>query len=268
MRKVKKLLRTFGILLGSLYLLALAALYFGQEFFLFHPERLEQDHVFSFEGDYEELWFDSAEGGRVNALLFKASPSKGVVLHLHGNGGSIQRTGNYHGIFNEQGYDLLTIDYRTFGKSTGKRSKEGFLEDAEAAYAYLLTHYPEEKIHLYGQSLGTGIATPLAAAHNPRSLSLEAPYTAIADVAQGNFPIFPVRPLLKFRFETFESISRVQCPVLVFHGTKDAVIPYQHGEKVAAAAPNGRLVTLHGEGHRELILHPQLQSELFKHLAQ
>lgn len=266
MRRIRKLLRNLVLFAGFIYLLGLAGLYFGQEYFLFHPETLSQDHAFSFEGEFEEIWLDTPDGARINGLHFKAAQSKGAVLHLHGNGGSIQSSGNYHQTFTAQGLDFLAIDYRSFGKSTGERSVEGFIADAEAAYQYLLQHFPENQIRIYGQSLGTGIATPLAAAHAPHSLSLEAPYTSIADISASRFPIFPVRPLLRYPFECIESIQQVRCPVFVFHGTQDDVIPIEHGQTVAAAAAEATFFPLEGATHKRLLENPSLREPLFKHL--
>ena len=265
MKWLWKWTRRLLFLVAALYLIGLGALYFGQEFFIFRPETLDESFAFQFEDPYEEIWLETADGAQVNALHFKSDSSKGVLLHLHGNGGCLQRTASIYKAFTDQNLDFFAIDYRTYGKSTGDRSVEGFIADAEAAYSFLKDRHPENQIRVYGQSLGTGIATAIAAAHSPHSLTLEAPYTAIADVAAGDFPIFPVRPLLKYPFECIETIPRVNCPVLVFHGTNDRTIPYWQGKKVAESAPNGTLATMIGEGHRlsSIVIH---HPDLFPHL--
>lgn len=265
MRKVRKLFRNLLIVSAILYLLGLAGLYFGQEFFIFRPEKLAPSHAFAFQDDFEEVWLEAKDGAQVNALHFKTDSSKGVLLHLHGNGGNLQRTAGIYAYFAELDLDFFAIDYRSYGKSSGERSVEGFIADAEAAYTHLLGQYPESEIRVYGQSLGSGIATSIAAKHSPHSLTLEAPYTTIADVAAGNFPIFPVRPLLKYPFECIETIPQVTCPVMVFHGTNDGTIPYRFGKQVAEAAPNGQLVTIGNAGHRlagHVMAHPKLISHL------
>ena len=92
-------------------------------------------------------------------------------------------------------YDVLVLDYRKFGKSTGNWSEENFINDAQYVYNELKKNYKENEIVIYGRSIGTGIATQLAANNQPKALILETPYYNIEDLAKRMLPIFPVKYL-------------------------------------------------------------------------
>ena len=139
-----------------------ASLYFFQEKLLFLPTKLEQDYKFQFNYPFEELFLKTDEEAVINAIHFKVKKPKGVILYFHGNAGDLSRWGNITEYFVDKDYDVLVMDYRTYGKSTGKLSEDAFYKDAQFCYDYLLKQYSEEDISLYGRSLGTGIASYLA----------------------------------------------------------------------------------------------------------
>ena len=134
-------------------------------------------------------------------------------------------------------------------------SEQGFYDDAEYCYNYLLKSYSEEDILLYGRSLGTGIATYLASKYQPKQLILETPYYSILDVAKYRFPIFPLKALLKYEFPSNEFITTVNCPIMMFHGTDDSIIPYSSAQKLKSVAPENKtkFITIEGGGHNNLI---------------
>lgn len=232
-----------------------ASLYFLQEKILFLPTTLAQDYQYDFRYPFEELFFETAENISINALHFKVENPKGVILYFHGNAGDLSRWGIIGEHFVSLDYDVLIMDYRTYGKSKGKLSEQGFYDDAEFCYNYLLKSYSEKDILLYGRSLGTGIATYLASKHQPKHLILETPYYSILDVAKHRFPIFPVRFLLKYEFPSNEFITSVKCPITMFHGTADSVIPYSSAQKLNSVAPKEQttFITINDGNHNNLI---------------
>ena len=250
-RRLKRVLKFLLVL----YIMIGASLYFLQEKILFLPSTLAQDFQYEFRYPFEELFFQTSEDVSINAIHFKTENPKGVILYFHGNAGDLSRWGIIGEHFVSQNYDVLIMDYRTYGKSKGKLSEQGFYDDAQFCYDYLLKQYSEEDIVLYGRSLGTGIATYLASKHQPNQLILETPYYSILDVAKLRFPLFPVTALLKYEFPTNEFITSVKCPITMFHGTDDKVIPYSSAEKLKSVAPsdNTSFVTIDGGGHNNLI---------------
>lgn len=249
-RKLSKALKVLCIL----YVMITAALYFLQEKILFLPTELPQDYSYSFEYPFEELFLSPENGVSINALHFKAESPKGVILYFHGNAGDLSRWGTIAQHFVYLGYDVFIMDYRTYGKSTGPLNEQSFYDDAHYCYKFLLEQYPEEQIVVYGRSLGTGMATYLASKHQPKQLILETPYHSILDVAQHRFPLLPVSLLLKYKFPSYDYISDVDCPITIFHGTDDSVVPYSSAQKLKSLAPSGtEFVTIDGGGHNNLI---------------
>jgi len=232
-----------------------ASLYFLQEKILFLPTTLAQDYQYEFRYPFEELFFKTKENVSINALHFKVENPKGVILYFHGNAGDLSRWGIIGEHFVSLNYDVLIMDYRTYGKSRGKLSEQGFYEDADFCYDYLLKSYSEEDIVLYGRSIGTGIAVYLASKHQPKKLILETPYYSILDLAKQRFPIFPVKTLLKYEFPSNEFITTVNCPITIFHGTDDSVIPYRSAQKLKSVAPQSKIsfITIEGGDHNNLI---------------
>ncbi|MFT6841764.1 MAG: fermentation-respiration switch protein FrsA (DUF1100 family) [Psychroserpens sp.] len=250
----KRLNKVFKILL-ILYLMISTLLYFLQEKLLFFPTELAQDYQYQFAYPFEELFLKPSENVSINAIHFKTEHPKGVILYFHGNAGDLSRWGLISQFFVAKEYDVLIMDYRTYGKSKGKLSEQAFYEDAQYCYDYLLKQYSESSITIYGRSLGTGISTFLASKNNPKQLVLETPYYSILDVAKNRFPVFPVSSLLKYKFPSNEFILDVKCPITMFHGTDDSVVPYSSAEKLEAVVLKNKamLITIDSGSHNNLI---------------
>ncbi|WP_229719278.1 alpha/beta hydrolase [Winogradskyella schleiferi] len=252
-----------------------SALYFFQEKLLFLPTTLEQDYNYQFNHNFEELFLKTDENTTINALHFKLenpkaclSDRQGVILYFHGNAGDLSRWGTIAEYFVDLNYDVLIMDYRTYGKSTGKLSEAALYSDAQFCYDYLLNHYAEKQITLHGRSLGTGIASYLASKNNPKQLILETPYYSILDVAKDRFPILPVKQLLKYHFPTHQYLLKTKCPITIIHGTDDGVVPYASGKKLSELhIENLNFITVEGAGHNNLIefedYHKTIKAVLF-----
>ena len=209
-----------------------ASLYFFQEKLIFRPTILPQDFTFSFSKPFEELFLEADDGATINAIHFKAENPKGVILYFHGNAGDLSRWGKITEFFVEKDYDVFVMDYRTYGKSKGVLSEQALYSDAQMCYNYVLERYQEKEIIVYGRSLGTGMATYLASNNNPKQLILETPFYSLTDVARDKFSLFTIKKLLRYDFPSFKYVQNVSCPISIFHGTNDSVIPYALGEKL------------------------------------
>ncbi|QLG47031.1 alpha/beta hydrolase [Costertonia aggregata] len=255
MRRFKKIARNLLIF----YLLITVMLYFLQEKLIFLPSKLPQDYQYSFAVPHHEFNLTAPDGAVLNGLHFKGTAPKGVLLYFHGNAGDLSRWGEIAQFFVQQGYDVIIMDYRTYGKSTGKLSEAALHADAQLFYAYALKTYDEKAITLYGRSLGTGIATQLASTNAPKQLILETPYYSLVDVAKSRFPFLPVDLLMKYKLKSHEFMNGVTCPVVVFHGTDDAIVPYASGQSLYEAVPHAQkqIFTIKGGGHNNLIEFPE-----------
>ncbi len=238
-------------------LIAITALsviaYFIQEKLIFKPEKLKQDFQFKYDAPFREYFFDIGPGVRINGLHFFRDKSKGLILYFHGNTRSIKGWAKYAKDFYRYDYDVVLLDYRGFGKSTGKRSEKEMLSDMQFVYDRLKEKYAEDSLIVYGRSMGSGFASKLACDNNPRYLILDAPYFNFLRVIERFLPILPVRIVLRFHLRTDLWLPKVKCHTYILHGTKDRLIPIRHSE--ALQKINSQKITLiriHGGAHNNL----------------
>lgn len=238
-----------------IYLVVSILLYYLQDFLLFKPEKLPQDFQFAYERQQtKEYNLKTRDGAVINGLrFFPEGESKGVVLYLKGNSKSIKGWGKFAVDFTRHGYNVLMIDYRGFGKSTGKRSQKAMKRDLQKVYNRLKDKVSEENIILYGRSLGSGFAAKLASMNNPKLLILDAPYYSLTKVTARYAPFMPLSLLMKYPLPTYKWLKYVQCPIHIIHGTNDKLIPYKTSIKLSKV--NAKRTTLHtviGGGHKNL----------------
>lgn len=238
--------------IGGLVLLSVI-IYFIQEKLIFKPEKLRQDFVYKYDVPFEELFFDIAPGVRINGLHFKVDNPLGLVLYFHGNSRSIKGWAKYAKDFYRYNYDVVLVDYRGFGKSTGKRNEKDMLNDMQFVYAELAAKYHENHIIVYGRSLGSGFAAKVASDNMPRYLILDAPYFSFRKAVERFLPMLPMRLVLRFHMRTDKWITKVNCHTYILHGTKDWLIPINNSEKLQALNPRKiTLIRIHGGGHNNL----------------
>jgi pimeloyl-ACP methyl ester carboxylesterase len=224
-----------------------------QDKFIFKPEKLNADFQFKYDVPFKEVNFDVAPGVRINGLHFFREDTKGIVLYFHGNTRSIKGWAKYARDFYRYNYDVVLVDYRGFGKSTGKRGEKDMLQDMQFVYEKLEAAYGEENLLVYGRSLGSGFATKLATDNHPRYLILDAPYYNFKKVIERFLPFLPVKLLLRYQLRTDKWILKVKCPVYIIHGTKDWLIPITHSEALQKLNPRRiTLIRIHGAGHNNL----------------
>ena len=231
---MKKLIR---IVLGlvALYALLVLGFYFFQEKLLFRPTTLPATHTFNFDVPFVEVNIPVANEVNLNGLYFKAENPKGVILYLHGNGGSIAGWGQVVSPWTFYGYDILLVDYRGYGKSGGTISNEAQLyADAVQCYDYLKTNFTDQQIVVYGRSIGSGVAAGLLAQRTPKMAIMEAPFYELYDAVISKVKIFPPAFIMRYKMPSYQHLAQVTCPVHVIHGTADAVVPYLSGRQLYA----------------------------------
>ncbi|MEM0934101.1 MAG: alpha/beta fold hydrolase [Bacteroidota bacterium] len=229
-------------------------LYIFQDYFLFRPEKLDKDFQFHYKNqEIEEYNVETRDGALINGLHFKAKNPKGVVFYLKGNSQSIKGWGKFAVDFTRNGYDVIMVDYRGFGKSTGRRTQKAVKRDMQIVYNQIKKRVPEKYIILYGRSLGSGFATKLASMNEPRMLILDAPYYSLSKVAKKYIPFMPLSLLMKFPMPTYKWLKYVKCPIHILHGTDDRLIPYKTSVKLSKINPKRtKLHTVIGGGHKDL----------------
>lgn len=243
-----------GIIIISLYIVISVLLYYLQDYFLFKPEKLPEDFQFYYENqEIEEYNIETRDGAVLNGLHFKIENPKGVVLYLKGNSKSIKGWGKFAVDFTRNDYEVVMLDYRGFGKSTGRRTQKALKRDLQLVYDKIKSQVDEKYIILYGRSLGSGLATKLASINNPRMLILDAPYYSLTKVAARYAPFMPLSWLIKYPLPTYKWLKYVRCPIHIIHGTDDKLIPYKTSVKLSHINPErSRLYSVIGGGHKNL----------------
>ncbi len=250
------IINTLTIILGglaALYLLTALVLYLIQEKFIFFPTKLSPNYKFSQFENAREIYLTRENGLQLHALYFSAPKPKGILLYFHGNKGAVDDWGDAATDFTQLGYDLLMPDYRGYGKSGGTPHKGILHKDAMAWYDLLRKDFEPEQIILYGRSLGTGVACRIATKVEAQQLILETPYTSLVDMAKLSMPFFPSGLLMNYQFRTDITIKRLKCPVHIFHGTSDELIPYEQAVKLSKIyGDSSILTTIEGGTHGDL----------------
>ena len=220
------------------YVCFVAALYFGQRSMLYQPpQKMRTAPAAAGFPQAEEVILNTPDGEKVIAWHVVPQGERPIVVFFHGNGDSIAlRTPRFRDLTSD-GTGLLALSFRGYAGSSGEPTEQGLLLDAEAAYAFVASRYPKERIVLWGFSLGTGPAVMMAAKHPVAKLVLEAPYTSTVDIAAAIFPFVPVRLLMKDQFRSDLHIGKIAAPLLVMHGEHDQAIAFRFGKTLFAMAP-------------------------------
>ena len=243
------------LIVAIVYLAISVALYYLQDYFLFKPEKLPPDFQFYYENqDTMEYNLETRDGAIINGVRFlPKGESRGVVLYLKGNSKSIKGWGKFAVDFTRHDYNVVMVDYRGFGKSTGRRSQKAIKRDLQLVYDTIKAQTTEDRMILYGRSLGSGFAAKLASMNNPKMLILDAPYYSLTKVTGRYMPFMPLSILLKYPLPTYKWLKYVRCPIHIIHGTADKLIPYKTSVKLSQVNPKlTRLHSIIGGGHKNL----------------
>jgi fermentation-respiration switch protein FrsA (DUF1100 family) len=196
---------------------------------------------------------DTADGERVIAWHLPPRAEQPVVLYFHGNGASLRWRLERFRALTADGTGLVALSYRGYGGSSGSPSEAGFIADGLAAYAFAAARYAPQRIIVWGESLGSGVAVAVAAEKPVGHVVLESPFTSAVDIGAERYWFVPVRLLMKDQFRSDLRIGKVTAPVLVLHGDRDRVVPFALGERLYGmiTAPK-RFVRFPGLGHNDL----------------
>ncbi len=251
-----------------IYISLLALIFIFQRSLMYFPIKGKINKSF-YENTQLKIIDLSTSDGLILKSLYKKSETNinKTILVFHGNAGHIGHRVKKFKPFIDKGYGLLLLEYRGYGENKGKPSKLGLYEDGEAAISYLINQKIKIKnIILYGESLGTAIASKLSTNYSFNATILEAPFTSISDVAQSRYWIFPAKYLVLDDFDILGIIEQIKSPLLILHGYKDYVINIAFGKKVFEAAPEPKkALFVQNAGHNNLFEF-NLVGKIFKFL--
>lgn len=216
------------------------------------PGKKIKNLAFNFDNLFEEKYITMNDGTILNGLLFKAKKPKGLVFYLHGSNNALDTWGKIAPIYTANFYDVFMLDYRGYGKSEGKVADENILyNDIQIVYDKLKTLYAEGSIIVLGQSMGSALASHIAANNQPNLLILQAPYYNLADWVNNIAPELDTTHI-PFRFDNASHLKKVKCPIIIFHGSSDKAVYYGSSEKLAKLLKSAdRFITLDHEGHND-----------------
>ena len=225
----------FGL---AAYAALAAGLFFFQRQLLYVPDKTRPELAELARLGVREVTITTADGLSLLSWYLPARPGRPVIAYFHGNGGHIGYRIERLLRFAREGYGVLMLEYRGYGGNPGTPSEAGLYIDADAALDFLEgERVPTNRLVLYGESLGSGVAVQAAAEHAIGALILEAPFTSVAEVAQSHFPYVPATLMVTDRFDSLSRIGKIRAPILILHGERDRVVPVRYGRALFEAAP-------------------------------
>lgn len=250
-RKLRARIRFVLTAVAVAYLAAAAYLYTYQRSYVFKPSgtlALPTDKGLA---GVEVVDLNASDGTPLKAWYAKAEDGKPTFLYLQGNAGNISGRSDRFARILAGGYGLMAPSYRGFAGSGGEPSEAAFISDGVLAYDWLSER--ADRIIIYGESIGTGVAVPVAAERNPAAVVLEAPLSAAVDLAWEQYPWLPVNLLMKDQFRSRDMVGRIDEPLLIVHGTADRVVPIDQGRDLFDRATGEKtLHVIEGAGHGDL----------------
>jgi len=225
-------------LLIVIYVGITVVVYFYQRKLLYHPFSAE----ITGEGlihNFETINFKTSDNFVLKGWFHLKNSNKKTILFLHGNAGNLDNRIDKLNSLGSMDINFLIISWRGYSGNPGNPSEAGLYKDVLGGIKWLNEKgISNDQIILYGESLGTAIATEVGQNKNFAGIILEAPFTSMVDMGQKIYPIFPVKFLLKDKYESKNKIKNLKSPLLVLHGRKDKIVPFYMGEKIFEMANN------------------------------
>jgi pimeloyl-ACP methyl ester carboxylesterase len=187
----------------------------------------------------EDVYFTSPAGVKIHAWYLQCEPAAPVLVLFPGNAGNLSGRGTSLVKIRERlGTSVFIFDYPGYGRSEGRPNEAGCYDAAEGAIRWLKDekNAPPDRLILYGESLGGGVATEMARRHGCRALILLKTFTSLPDAAKRHYPWLPCHWLMSNRFDNLSKLPEIKAPVFIASATRDSVVPYEHGELLHAAA--------------------------------
>jgi fermentation-respiration switch protein FrsA (DUF1100 family) len=187
---------------------------------------------------YEDVWIDTEDGERLHGWHIPTDDdrTRGTLLFFHGNAGNISHRMESVLIFNRLGLNVLIVDYRGYGQSSGKPGEEGTYLDARASWDFLVEQrgVPPRDIVIFGRSLGGAVGAWLASQPDvrPAGVIIESCFSSGMDMGKQLYPVLPVRLITRIDYPVREYVTRIQAPVLVAHSRHDEIIPFSMGQTI------------------------------------
>ncbi|PJD92466.1 MAG: hypothetical protein CK424_05850 [Legionella sp.] len=238
-------------LLVTFILIAICVLVYPvQRYFIYFPSK-EKPSRFQFNAkDMQDIDLRTPDGLDIYAWYKPAQAHQPVILYLHGNSGHIGHRMYLVRQFLAEGFGVMLLEYRGYGGNAGQPSELGLYIDGRTALRYLQAQH-SNSIVIFGESLGTGVATQLASEFSPCALILQSPYTTLTAVARYLYPWIPI--VLIDQFDSLARIKAIHAPMLILHGKLDKIVPFEQGRMLYATANHPKQLQIFSDrGHNDL----------------
>jgi len=221
------------------YFIIILFVYFYQRNLLYHPSEnnyLNDKITFN----YEEIFIETDKKIKLKSWFIKKDLDKfKTILIFHGNAGNLFNRVYKLNELNKLDVNILLISWRGFSGNKGKPTEKNLYRDADESVKWLNNQGVISKnIILYGESLGTGVATELGTSNAFGGIILESPFTSIANAAKIYYPYLPVNIILKDRYDSISKIKNINTPIFIMHGKMDNIVPQQMGLELFEKANN------------------------------
>lgn len=244
---IGKLFKFPFVKLTCVYLLIVGILYTIQDSLIFPAPSAQVNNLPAF-AEFSEM--ETEDGVTLRHVRLRGDEGAPKVMFFHGNGTLAAYQTQRARKLQENGFDVLLVEYRGYGGSEGTPSADSLLKDSLEVYDW----YREDEsdwVFLYAHSLGTGVASYLSSKRPVQSMVLEAPYTSLADVAASKYFLFPARLLIRHEINSAEYLQGTETPILIIHGSHDVVIPLEFGEALYKSLDpkNTKMQLVENAGH-------------------
>lgn len=207
---------------------------------------------------FEDVYLTASDGTKLHGWYVPGEEGT-TLLWFHGNAGNIgHRVDNILTLHRALDANIMILDYRGYGRSEGRPSERGLYLDAEAAIEYLIEQRgvdPTAELVLFGRSLGVGVAVEMAARYPTRAVILESGFPSVREMAHRAYPILPtglILTLVEARYDSISKIGDVSAPVMVLHGDRDEIVPFELGQELFEAATEPKtFYRIRGAGHND-----------------
>lgn len=226
------------VVIASAYAALVFVLYRMQRHLIYHPLKpILSPAEYGLTG-FTEHNAKTPDNETIQLWYAQAASDFPTIIYFHGNATNMGTRASIYQSLSALGFGVLAVSYRGYGKSSGSPSENGLYNDARSAIGFLLQqqHIPLQRVIVYGESLGTGVAVQMATEFDIAALILQAPYTSVAARAAEIYYYAPVNWLIKDSYNSLAKIANIKAPLLLFHGEKDATIPIAHARTLFDAA--------------------------------
>jgi uncharacterized protein len=251
------------VLIGLLavYIALVGLLFVTQRKLQYLPDRrLVEPAEVGLDG-FDSVRLETPDGERLVAWHASPNGPHPTIVYFQGNGLGLEARADRFRLFHDAGYGVLALGYRGYSGSSGTPSEAGLITDAATAVAFLRTNgVPPERLVYYGESLGTGVAVPLAsrAETRPAAVILEAPFTSAIDVARLHYWYVPLSLLMRDQFRSMDHVAAIRAPLFVLHGEADGIVPVAHGRRMFESAAEPKEMMEISGGSHGMALNPEI----------